>query len=63
MPNQNSGRSHIIINQAEKNRGVRQDGCRVDMDLVAAVQEWSEVHLDRSGDMIECNPFARNEPH
>ena len=35
----------MIVNQAEEDHGVREDGGGIDVELVAAVQEGSEVHL------------------
>ena len=33
------------------------------MELVAALQEGGEVHLERSGDVVEGDPLAWSEPH
>jgi len=49
----------MIVDQAEEDHGVGQDGGGVDVNLVAALHEWSEVHLERSSDVIEGDPLAR----
>jgi hypothetical protein len=60
--NRKDRRPYVIVNQAEEGRGVRQDGGGVDVDLVAAVHERSEVHLEGSSDMIEGDPLVYDEP-
>jgi len=53
---------YIIVDQTEEGHWVRQDSGRVNVDLVAAVHEWSEVHLEGSSDVIEGDPLAYNQP-
>jgi len=35
----------VIVDQAEEDDGVRNDGTGIDVNLVAALDEGSEVHL------------------
>jgi len=52
----------VIVDQPEEGHRVRKDRGSIDVDLVAAVHEGSEVHLEGSSDVIEGDPLAYNEP-
>ena len=52
----------MIVDQAEEDYGVGNDGCGVDVDLVAALDEGSEVHLKGSSDVIKGDPLMWSQP-
>lgn len=56
--NRKNGRSYVIVDQAKEGHGFRQDGRGVDVNLVAAVHEGSEMHLKGPGDVIEGDPLT-----
>ena len=57
-----NGSPYVIVDQLEESHRVGEDGGSVDVDLVAAVHERSEVHLEGSCDVIKGDPLAYNEP-
>lgn len=52
----------MIVDQAEEDHRVREDGGGVDVDLVAALHERGKVHLEGSGNVVESDPLMKNQP-
>lgn len=51
-------KTHVLIDESEEKQRIGQNCSGINMNLRATEEKGSEMHLQRSGDVIKSNPYT-----